>query len=933
MEDTSLDQLGPQQISERGEALLAFIASEKLSSLAKRSALQQAAGWIVRGDQLLPWRFSGYVRRGDRLLVTGPYVEGELLSAALQRPADALPAVARVAAAVARLTQDKLLDQPLQLNGIHLLADGGVLVLPPAVIRQLTETLSPAATLAAAARVNHPDLTGDQRLCVMLAILSYRAVTGEYPFAAPREDELRDQMRRLDVVPAHLLAPGSDRELSDRITSTLRPQRNEQRPPLREWPPALARAVAEDAVAPVAAEEVRRLRAEAAALSHKYAQAFRRRVFLQRNLRTMVVAAVIVAALGGVLGSIIANQFKPRSTRGYSPRQVVETFYASMGELDHATMEDTVVGDAGKGVINEVVNLFVISRVAQGYEGAQPHRERDSVGGGGRAAVASRPLAVRSHGAADQCRPGTSATGVPRLLPDVAPGRRRRGGSSGNPAAGHPDARARVSAPGQGRLGDLPVRAAATAAQRMIGAAGDLRGMRATVMGLGLHGGGVAAAQFLIRHGARVTVTDLRTEDALQASLDRLAGPVRLVLGRHEQRDFSDVDLVVKNPGVPADSPFLRTARRAGTAVESDVSLFRRLHPDNPLAAVTGSKGKSTTAAALRHALRRWHPEARLGGNITVSPLAWCDELAPHTPVVLELSSWQLADLPEPALLRPRVAVLTNILPDHQDRYPSMRAYVRDKLRIFAGQAGGDHAVLGVGVPDWIEHPPAARVWLVARGALPPGAAGMIVDRGRLRLHDPPRAAVGPLATAAARLRGEHNVLNLAAAALGVAALAGRCELPAIVDELCRFGGLEHRLESVTRWRGVHVVNDSAATMPHATAAALAAVAPPVTLIAGGNDKRLDFTALRAALQPVRAVVLLAGTATAKLQAALAGSGAAIHGPYDRLPDAVRAALAATAPGGTLLFSPAATSFGMFAHEFERGQAFKRAIRELVRNG
>lgn len=464
----------------------------------------------------------------------------------------------------------------------------------------------------------------------------------------------------------------------------------------------------------------------------------------------------------------------------------------------------------------------------------------------------------------------------------------------------------------------------------MIAAAADLRGMRATVMGLGLHGGGLATAQFLIRHGARVTVTDVRTETVLGAALEQLAGPVRLVLGRHEERDFGDVDLVIKNPGVPADSPFLLAARRAGTPVESDISLFRRLHPGNPLAAVTGSKGKSTTAAALHHGLRRWHPDARLGGNITVSPLAWSDDLAPHTPVVLELSSWQLADLPDPALLRARVAVLTNILPDHQDRYPSMPAYVRDKLRIFAGQGRGDRAVLGTGTHRWFEHRPAARVWHVTRGALPGGGAGMIVDGSRLRLHDPPRTDVGPLTLAAARLRGEHNVLNLAAAALGVAALADTRELPAIVAELCDFGGLEHRQESVTRWRGVHVVNDSAATMPHATAAALAVLPPPVTLIAGGNDKGLDFAALRAALQPVQAVVLLAGTATTKLRAALAGSGVAIHGPYDRLPAAVRAALAATPRGGTLLFSPAATSFGMFAHEFERGQAFKQVVRELT---
>lgn len=368
MQHTSLDQLTPQQITDRGQALLAFVASDKLSSLAKRTALQQSEGWIVHGEEVQPWRFSGYVRRGGTLLVAGPWVDGELLVSALQRaPADALAAVARVAAALARLARDGLAQQPLQLNGIHLLAAGGVLILPPAVIRQLTETHSPAAILAAAERINHPDLGGEQRWGVMLAILSYRAITGEYPFPAPREDELRDQMRRLEVVPARLLGPGCSAELSSFIARALRPQRHETRPPLADWPAILARE--REAVAAVAADEAERLRATAEVLRHRYAQAFRRRVFLQRNLRTMVVAAVIVAAVGGLLGSIIANQFKPRSTRGYSPRQVVEAFYASIGALDHTTMEDAVVGDAGKALINEAVNLFVVSRVAQGYEG------------------------------------------------------------------------------------------------------------------------------------------------------------------------------------------------------------------------------------------------------------------------------------------------------------------------------------------------------------------------------------------------------------------------------------------------------------------------------------------------------------------------------------------------------------------------------------
>jgi UDP-N-acetylmuramoylalanine--D-glutamate ligase len=459
-------------------------------------------------------------------------------------------------------------------------------------------------------------------------------------------------------------------------------------------------------------------------------------------------------------------------------------------------------------------------------------------------------------------------------------------------------------------------------------AAADLNGIRATVMGLGLHGGGLAAAQFLVRHGARVTVTDLRPRSALQASLEQLDASVRLVLGRHETADFAHADLVLKNPAVPADSPLLQAARRAGIPIETDISLFRRLHPAIPLLAVTGSKGKSTTAAALHHGLQRWYPDARLGGNITTSPLTFAAAVTAHTPVVLELSSWQLGDLPNAALLRPRVAVLTNILPDHQDRYPSLRAYARDKLRLFAGQSAADCAILGVGTTRWIEQPPAARQWHVAEAKLDPGQCGAVLagDRAWLQMSAHHRE---PL-VAARQLPGRHNLLNLAAAALGVAAFVGPGEAARIARTLAGFTGLEHRLEAVARWRGVHFVNDSAATMPHATAAALGAVPRPVTLIAGGNDKQLDFSVLAAALEPVTAVVLLAGTATAKLAAAVAASRVSAHGPFTRLDAAVRAAVAATPAGGTVLFSPAATSFGMFAHEFERGRAFKRVVAELI---
>ncbi|MFQ3621808.1 MAG: Mur ligase family protein, partial [Spirochaetales bacterium] len=210
----------------------------------------------------------------------------------------------------------------------------------------------------------------------------------------------------------------------------------------------------------------------------------------------------------------------------------------------------------------------------------------------------------------------------------------------------------------------------------------QVKGLKVTVMGLGLNGGGVEAARFFARNGARVTVTDLRSEETLQPSLQALASfPIRYVLGKHNPEDFSEADLVVKNPAVPPNSPFLKLAKK----VETDISLFLTYFT-GPIFGVTGTKGKSTVSSALHAGLRKVFPASRLGGNITVSPLQFLEELTHDTPVVLELSSWQLGDLPDPSKLKPKIAIITNLFPDHQDRYPDMESYARDKAILFRNQ-------------------------------------------------------------------------------------------------------------------------------------------------------------------------------------------------------------------------------------------------------
>ena len=453
----------------------------------------------------------------------------------------------------------------------------------------------------------------------------------------------------------------------------------------------------------------------------------------------------------------------------------------------------------------------------------------------------------------------------------------------------------------------------------------DLRGMRVTVMGLGLNGGGLAAARFLAGRGAVVTVTDTKDEAALAESVAALAGlPIRLVLGRHETADFSGADMVIKNPAVRPDSPYLRASR----LVETDLSLFLALCPA-PVLAVTGSKGKSTTASAIAYALNESGGRAFLGGNITVSPLSFIDEVGPDDRVVLELSSWQLGDLAGRGALRPLAAVLTRIVPDHLDRYGTMEAYVADKRLIYADQAPGAWTICDADDPygrSFAAETPARVLWY---GDSPPAGghgAWLAGDgRGMARL---PGSGELELLPARIRVPGAHNRRNLLAA--GLAAWAGGADPGSISGALARFPGVEHRLEVFLERDGVRWCNDSAATVPEAVEVALGAFAEPVVLITGGTDKRLDFAPVRAAYRKAANVLLLAGSGTEKLRLLLDEDGVRYDGPYDALAPALERARGVARPGSVVLLSPGCTSFGMFRNEFDRGRSFKTAVHEML---
>src|SRR6266498_1398709 len=438
----------------------------------------------------------------------------------------------------------------------------------------------------------------------------------------------------------------------------------------------------------------------------------------------------------------------------------------------------------------------------------------------------------------------------------------------------------------------------------------DLRGKRALVMGLGIHGGGLGVARFLAGQGADVTVPDLRTAGQLQSSLGALAGfPIRFVLGKHDDDDFRNADLVVRNPAVPRESRYLQIARAHGAAIEMEMTLFFRLCP-GPILGITGG-----------------------------------------TPVVLELSSWQLEGLGE-AKLSPRYACITNISPDHLDRYGSIAEYAQAKAQIFVHQGSDGFAIRNIDdgiVAHLAERALSQDVWFSTRDVeqndpLARGYERIFAAYWRETelIWKQPAAEREILGTRAdVQLDGSHNLANVAAAA--ALARSFGVETEHIRNAIRNFTGVEHRLEFVRELDGVWYYNDTAATAPEAAIAALYSFERPIVLIAGGADKNLPFGELaRAIVERARAVVLLDGSATPKLQSAVTSQQSAIGrkhtgdwqlatvaGPYDKFEPAIQAARELASPGDVVLLAPGCASFGMFRNEFDRGDEFKRIVREM----
>jgi UDP-N-acetylmuramoylalanine--D-glutamate ligase len=448
-----------------------------------------------------------------------------------------------------------------------------------------------------------------------------------------------------------------------------------------------------------------------------------------------------------------------------------------------------------------------------------------------------------------------------------------------------------------------------------------LAGKRIVVVGLARSG--VAAADYLARQGASVVATDSKGEaDLPPEALSLAARGVRLEAGGHRAETFASADMAVVSPGVPWDLPELRAARAAGVEVMAELELgFRELR--GTVAAITGTKGKSTTTAALGAMLAAGGGDVRVGGNIGRPLCALLEGSTEATRWVLEVSSFQLEGT---SRFHPHVAVFLNLAADHLDRHASFDEYAAAKARIFANQTAGDWAVVNADDPLVLERARAARARrLPFHVTSAPAGDGAFIAEGEARLRREGRAET-LFALSDVRLPGVHLALDLLVA--GAAARLLGASAGQVRQAVRGFRGTPHVLERVADLDGVAFFNDSKATNVEAARRSIEAFAGRVVVILGGRYKGGDFAELAAPLAARGGAVVAMGEAAGRVEEALAPSVPVARAAT--LGEAVRRAFRLAGGGGTVLLAPACSSFDMFKDYAHRGEAFREQVRQLV---
>jgi UDP-N-acetylmuramoylalanine--D-glutamate ligase len=461
----------------------------------------------------------------------------------------------------------------------------------------------------------------------------------------------------------------------------------------------------------------------------------------------------------------------------------------------------------------------------------------------------------------------------------------------------------------------------------------DWTGKRILILGAARQG--IALARWMARHGARVTLSDKRLETDLEParrSLENL--PIAWALGGHPLELLDDADVLCLSGGVPLTLPIVTEAMRRNLPLSNDTQVFLEAAPCRTVG-VTGSAGKTTTTTLVGEMAKRSfenlgkQSRAFVGGNIGDPLINYLDDMTADDLAILEISSFQLDQM----TVSPGVAAVLNITPNHLDRHGTMEAYTAAKARLLDFQRASDVAILGRDDPGaWnLRARVKGKLLSFGLGDLGAGQSGVYASDGLYHLRDGNAYVLLPIQNAI-HLRGDHNRLNvLAAIAIGHAA---GLSLDAMLEAIDHFHGVPHRLELVRELHGVKWYNDSIATAPERSMAAVRSFEEPIVLLLGGKDKDLPWEDLAALVRERVDHVVVFGQAAGKILGALGKPGSGKRRPFtiqrgDGLREAIRLAAEVAEAGDVVLFSPGGTSFDEFTDFAERGERFRTWVQEL----
>jgi UDP-N-acetylmuramoylalanine--D-glutamate ligase len=460
-----------------------------------------------------------------------------------------------------------------------------------------------------------------------------------------------------------------------------------------------------------------------------------------------------------------------------------------------------------------------------------------------------------------------------------------------------------------------------------------LKGKRVMVMGLGILGGGVATTRFLVNHGGIVTVNDIKSEEYLKPSLDKLADvkdKIKFLFDGHKEEYFLDQDIIVVNPDVPKNNKYILFAKERGAQIENELTLFFKYFPIEDAIAVTGTRGKTTAVNWIKHFWKSIDDGVVIKGNSPTAPLLE-EGGEEFRNVILECPSYLIE---YPSGYAPKVCLITNIYVDHLNRYDGQEDYARTKANIFLSQNENESLVLNYDNTPWTEYflslKPKAKTFFFSKNKLPENLSGMFVDNGKIYLRDGEIKEVADADSFVSKW-GEHNLENLLSSMLSVY-LVG-VPLPNIIESIETLPNVYMRQETIYKDNNVEVINDTTGTSPEACFAAIRRFNKnkDALFIIGGTDKDLDFSHFGETLKGLvekDQLVFITGTATEKMLESLGYKKKEVNF-FESLEDCVVFAKNKLSEGyNKIVLSPGAKSFGLFRNEFDRGEKFIELVKK-----